>query len=140
MAVDTGISDRLRGARSAIRRRLGADRVYRVAVAVVGGAVVVGGVALVPLPGPGWVIVFFGLGLLATEFTWASRLQRTGRALLGRWTAWLRERSVGVRAALGVAAAAALAGLAWLYVAVVGLPGWLPHQVADVLDRVPGLV
>ena len=25
-------------------------------------------------PGPGWLVIFFGLGLLAAEFVWARRL------------------------------------------------------------------
>ena len=32
------------------------------------------GIVLMPLPGPGWAIVAGGLALLATEFTWANRL------------------------------------------------------------------
>ncbi len=26
------------------------------------------------MPGPGWLVIFFGLGLLAAEFVWAQRL------------------------------------------------------------------
>ncbi len=37
-------------------------------------AVVLTGLALVPLPGPGWAIVFIGLGMLALEFEWAENL------------------------------------------------------------------
>ncbi len=33
-----------------------------------------GGLALVPLPGPGWAVVFVGLGMLALEFEWAEKL------------------------------------------------------------------
>ena len=36
--------------------------------------VVLAGLALVPLPGPGWAIVFIGLGMLALEFEWAENL------------------------------------------------------------------
>ena len=32
------------------------------------------GSILVPLPGPGWLIVFAGLAILATEYVWAQRL------------------------------------------------------------------
>ena len=35
---------------------------------------ILGGLALVPLPGPGWAIVFVGLGMLALEFKWAENL------------------------------------------------------------------
>jgi uncharacterized protein (TIGR02611 family) len=47
---------------------------YRVAFIVVAFAVLLGGIALIPLPGPGWAIVFVGLGMLALEFKWAENL------------------------------------------------------------------
>jgi len=65
---------------------------YRVLVAVVGAAIVIGGLILVPLPGPGWLIVFVGVAVLGTEFTWARRLGRWARAQLTRFWAWWRTR------------------------------------------------
>jgi uncharacterized protein (TIGR02611 family) len=47
---------------------------YRVAFMVLAFAVLLGGIALIPLPGPGWAIVFLGLGMLALEFKWAENL------------------------------------------------------------------
>ena len=47
---------------------------YRVAFMVLAFAVLLGGIALIPLPGPGWAIVFVGLGMLALEFKWAENL------------------------------------------------------------------
>lgn len=44
----------------------------RIVVAVVGGALVILGVALLALPGPGLLVVFAGLAVLATEFAWAN--------------------------------------------------------------------
>jgi len=41
---------------------------------IIAFTVVLGGLALVPLPGPGWAIVFIGLGMLALEFKWAENL------------------------------------------------------------------
>lgn len=40
-------------------------------VGVIGGTVLLLGIAMLLLPGPGWVTIFAGLGLLATEFAWA---------------------------------------------------------------------
>jgi len=48
-----------------------AKRVIRV---VVGFTLLIVGVLLLILPGPGWVTIFFGLALLAAEFAWARRL------------------------------------------------------------------
>jgi uncharacterized protein (TIGR02611 family) len=44
----------------------------RVAVGIVGGLVTVIGVIALVAPGPGWLIIFAGLGILATEFAWAA--------------------------------------------------------------------
>jgi len=46
----------------------------RIAVTIAGFAVVLVGLILIPLPGPGWLIVFAGLAILATEYVWAERL------------------------------------------------------------------
>jgi uncharacterized protein (TIGR02611 family) len=47
---------------------------WRVVIGVVGGTItVLGAIALVG-PGPGILIVIAGLGILATEFAWASRV------------------------------------------------------------------
>ena len=32
------------------------------------------GIALLVLPGPGWLLIFIGLAILATEYVWAERL------------------------------------------------------------------
>jgi hypothetical protein len=59
--------------------------VRRVTVAVVGGALALMGVALLVLPGPGFVLVAAGLTVLATQFTWAARplAYARGRAVAG---------------------------------------------------------
>jgi uncharacterized protein (TIGR02611 family) len=46
----------------------------RIAVLVVGLVLVVGGLAMLVLPGPGIVVVILGLAVLATEFVWAERM------------------------------------------------------------------
>lgn len=51
---------------------------WQVGVFVVGLAVIGAGVAMLVLPGPGWVAIFAGLAIWATEFAWAS--------LVLRWT------------------------------------------------------
>jgi len=105
------------------------DLVYRVAVGVLGTAIVVGGIALIPLPGPGWLIVFAGLALLATEFAWAGRLLDYARDKVRGWTGWVTRQSVLVRGAIGLGGLLAVAGALWFYVAVLGVPGWLPAWV-----------
>lgn len=46
----------------------------RIAVFVVGTVLVVGGVVLIVLPGPGLLVIIAGLAVLATEFAWAEHL------------------------------------------------------------------
>lgn len=49
------------------------SKVKLVLVAVIGSAVTLVGVALLALPGPGFLLVAGGLAILATQFTWARR-------------------------------------------------------------------
>ena len=51
---------------------------WQVGVFVVGLAVVLAGVSMLVLPGPGWVVIFGGMAIWATEFVWAQ--------LVLRWT------------------------------------------------------
>jgi len=45
----------------------------RVAKIVAGFALLIGGAAMVVLPGPGWLTIAAGLAVLAGEFHWARR-------------------------------------------------------------------
>ena len=49
-------------------------QVWRLIILVVGVTVVAVGVAMIVLPGPAFVVIPAGLGILATEFMWARRL------------------------------------------------------------------
>ncbi|MGC5039215.1 MULTISPECIES: TIGR02611 family protein [unclassified Streptomyces] len=51
---------------------------WQVGVFIIGLAVVVAGIIMLPLPGPGWVVIFGGMAIWATEFVWAQ--------LVLRWT------------------------------------------------------
>lgn len=50
----------------------------QVGVFVVGLAVVAAGVSMLVLPGPGWLVIFGGMAIWASEFVWAQ--------LVLRWT------------------------------------------------------
>ncbi len=45
----------------------------RIAVLIIGMAVLLAGIALLVLPGPAFVVIPVGLAILATEFAWARR-------------------------------------------------------------------
>src|SRR5262249_4061901 len=72
----------------------------RVLVALAGGTVIVIGVVLLLLPGPGWLIIFIGLGIWASEFWWAARLLRWVRTRVMAWARWLSQQSPPVRTTL----------------------------------------
>ena len=50
------------------------DQVRRVFRIIGGFTLLLVGVVMLVTPGPGWVVIFLGLGLLAAEFVWARRL------------------------------------------------------------------
>jgi len=64
--------------------------VKRVIVAIVGSTIVLIGVALLVLPGPGLVVISLGLALLATEFVWARALLKKARTAVARTTQKVR--------------------------------------------------
>jgi hypothetical protein len=52
----------------------------RVAISIVGGLLVLAGLAMVVLPGPGILVVALGFAVLGTEYAWAAQaLERTKR-------------------------------------------------------------
>jgi uncharacterized protein (TIGR02611 family) len=59
----------------------------RVGVTVTGPLVVLAGVAMLVLPGPGLVVIALGLALLALEYEWARSLVGG----LGRVASWVRR-------------------------------------------------
>ena len=59
----------------------GLKAIRRIVVAVIGGTVLLLGLALLVLPGPAFVVIPIGLGILAAEFEWARRWLRRARAL-----------------------------------------------------------
>lgn len=54
----------------------GLKQARRLIVLVVGGTVLIAGICMLVLPGPGLVVIPIGLGILAIEFAWARRLLR----------------------------------------------------------------
>jgi uncharacterized protein (TIGR02611 family) len=51
----------------------------RIGITIAGILVILLGIALLVLPGPGWVLIFAGLAILATEYVWARRLLETAK-------------------------------------------------------------
>ena len=91
------------------RRRVSSGRFGLGTVLYIGGgvAIMAGGIVAVPGLGPGWLIFFLGLGLIAGEFLpfarfmdWTGvRLRRFARWAIGRWT----RSSPAARASIALA-------------------------------------
>jgi uncharacterized protein (TIGR02611 family) len=90
--------------------------VLRVTIAALGAAVVALGLVLVPLPGPGWAIVFGGLAIWAIEFAWAARLLDWVRRQVRAFARTMGRLHWTVRAGLGLATVAVLTSITWLWI------------------------
>lgn len=106
----------LRALRARVRALPGGWVAWRIGVTLLGVAVVAVGVVLLPLPGPGWLIIFGGLGILASEYPWAARLLRWARAQLLRWTRWLAVQPLWVQVVASV--------LSLVLIVALVLAGW----------------
>ena len=58
--------------------------VKRVLVGFIGGLITLVGVVALVVPGPGWLIIFTGLGILASEFAWAARVLTSAKGVASR--------------------------------------------------------
>lgn len=71
-----------------LRTRLGWDllprTLRRVVVGVIGGTIVLIGIALIVLPGPAIIVIPLGLLILGSEFAWARRLLRRGKEMIAK--------------------------------------------------------
>ena len=114
------------GFRRLVARNRGLELAYRVVVGIIGFVIIGTGLVLIPLPGPGWLIVFGGLAVLSTEFVWAERLLKFGRLKLQGWTEWVLHQRLAVRALIGLVGLAFVAGALVLYAQLVGFPSWVP--------------
>lgn len=89
---DQPIRRMLRRMRAGMSRYPRLEFAYRTGVGVLGGVLTAAGLLLVPLPGPGWLVVFLGLAVLGTEFRWAKRIAVWLKRQLDRFWAWWRAR------------------------------------------------
>jgi uncharacterized protein (TIGR02611 family) len=128
--------DHVRLLRERIRSRRATRTVYRIVVGLLGVLLTVGGLLLVPLPGPGWLVVLAGLAVLASEFEPASWLLDLVRRRLMAWTAWVARHGVAVRAGLAVGTAACVLVACYGAAVAVGVPTWVP---AGLVPQLPGL-
>ena len=77
---------------------------------MVGLAVSALGIVAIPYPGPGWAIVFIGLGILATEFEWARRLLQYAKERYDKVMDWFERQGLFVQILGGVFTALIVVG------------------------------
>jgi uncharacterized protein (TIGR02611 family) len=53
---------------------IGLKQVKKIIVGVIGFTILFIGILLLVLPGPAFIVIPIGLGILATEFLWAKRI------------------------------------------------------------------
>jgi uncharacterized protein (TIGR02611 family) len=86
-------------------------KVYRAAFAAAGIIVLLGGLALIVLPGPAFVLIPIGLGMLALEFAWAERMLEKALIQADAAKDKAQEASPRDRLLTGIAVAAGAAAM-----------------------------
>jgi uncharacterized protein (TIGR02611 family) len=104
--------------RDRLRERPKVEFGYRIAVALIGLAILGVGILAIPYPGPGWAIVFVGLAILATEFDWARRLLAYTRERYDKVMAWFKAQGLWVQVLGAAVTAAVVVATLWLLGAV----------------------
>lgn len=89
-------------------------RSKRLLVGILGGLVVLLGLILVPYPGPGWLIVFGGLAILATEFESAGHVLTFAKGKYDSWVDWLKRQHWAIRSLVLVVTGAVVLITVWL--------------------------
>jgi uncharacterized protein (TIGR02611 family) len=112
-AKAAGLRGQLTRFREWVRRHPVLNTTWQIGVFAVGVTVLAAGVAMLVLPGPGWVAIFLGFAILATEFAWAqtalSKAKRAAQKAKDRTLdPAVRRRNTIVAVALGVLAGAAI--------------------------------
>jgi uncharacterized protein (TIGR02611 family) len=117
-------TDKGTGYRQWFRRNPALNMTYRIGVGVVGGLVLVAGVLMIPYPGPGWLVVFAGLAILATEFEWAGRVLRFAKRYYDAWVGWLRRQNLLVKALVLTGTGLVVVVTCWLLGVFALVGGW----------------
>lgn len=105
-------------------RHLGRSRFYRAVFALAGFTILLAGIAMLVLPGPGLLVIVVGLALLAVEFAWAERMleRAIDRMERARQVTTQASRWQKIFGGLALAAGGAAAVAAALYLDVPLLP------------------
>lgn len=76
------------------------SRLRRATRTFIGALVLLVGLVAIPYPGPGWLIVFAALTILARDYPWAGRLLHYARGKYDEWLAWIVKQNLLVRSSV----------------------------------------
>ena len=117
--------ERLRRWRERLRQRRATNAAYRSLVGVTGVTVLAGGIVAIPYPGPGWAIVFIGLGILASEFAWARHTLLFAKSRYDNFMGWFGRQSLWIRGTGALLTTMVVFGTLWMLGALDMMSGWV---------------
>ena len=98
---------------------LSRSRLYRIPFALLGFTIVLLGIAMLVLPGPGLLVMAVGFAMLALEFAWAERVLERTLEQMSKTSRTVRHASrlqQALSLATGLAALAAFSGVVKYFV------------------------
>lgn len=105
--------------------------IKRVVIGIVGSLVLAVGIVAIPYPGPGWLIVFTGLAILATEFAWARNVLDFAKSRYDAWTEWLKRQSLWVRVGVLTVTGLVVGVTLWVLNVFGLLAGWFQISLPE---------
>ncbi|MDN5819246.1 MAG: TIGR02611 family protein [bacterium] len=94
-------------------------------VGAIGGLVLLAGILMIPYPGPGWLVVIAGMGILSTEFIWAENLRKFTVRHYERWLGWFRAQNFTVKVMFAFATFCVVVASIWLVNGYGIIANWL---------------
>lgn len=125
--------------RRAVRTNTVTGPVYRIFIALLGLMLIIAGIPMVPLVGPGWAVIFIGLFLWSTEFIWARRVTQFVKAEVKSFDQY--ARALPWKAKLPMLLLSVAFGWFCFYLAllITGVPTVTPDVIETQIVKLPGL-
>lgn len=81
---------------------------------LLGGLVLLVGVVAIPYPGPGWLIVFAGLAILAQDYPAAQKVLDYARSKYDAWGAWIKKQHWAIKSITFILTCLVVVATLWL--------------------------
>lgn len=106
----------------------------------VGWLFIVVGILIIPTPGPGWFMLFFGIGVLSFEMVWPNRLLDYGLRKYDDFEDFWKRQGAGMKTLVGVlfllGCAVVFSGIFWVMWNT-GMLGFAEPWLADWVEKLP---